>query len=86
MSYSILLHPHVLKFLDKLRDQSLKKRLENSIEALSLKPFPMGSKKLSGHDNSYRIRVGDYRIIYQVDQGVLTILVLTIGHRREVYR
>ena len=41
---------------------------------------------MGGSDDFYRIRVGDYRIIYQVDQGVLTILVLTIGHRREVYR
>jgi mRNA interferase RelE/StbE len=39
-----------------------------------------------GHPNRYRIRVGDYRIIYEVNDGIITVLVLAIGHRREVYR
>ncbi len=43
-------------------------------------------KKITGHEDRYRLRVGDYRILYEVDDGVLTVLVVTVGHRREVYR
>lgn len=49
-------------------------------------PFPGGVKKLQGEEKIYRVRVGDYRIIYEVQSAVLVVLVLKIGHRREVYR
>jgi mRNA interferase RelE/StbE len=43
-------------------------------------------KKLEGHDNRYRLRVGDYRVIYEIIDGQLIILVVGVGHRREIYR
>ncbi|GAA1264042.1 hypothetical protein GCM10009665_61910 [Kitasatospora nipponensis] len=46
----------------------------------------LGIRKLSGHEGLYRLRVGEYRLIYEVRDGVLVILVLHVGHRREVYR
>ncbi len=50
-------------------------------------PFPPDVEKLSGIDEDwYRVRVGDYRIIYDVDEGRLIVLVIRIGHRREVYK
>jgi mRNA interferase RelE/StbE len=57
-----------------------------AIDALRLEPRPHGSKKLVGEDNLYRIRTGDYRIIYQVRDKQLIILVIAIGNRRDIYR
>jgi len=61
-------------------------RLKPKIDALSQEPRPAGMVKLSGKDDLYRIRVGNYRIIYAIEDDQLLVLVLTIGHRREVYR
>ena len=47
-------------------------------------PRPLGCKKLKGRD-AYRIRIGDYRVIYEIQDGKLIVTVITIGHRREVY-
>ena len=49
-------------------------------------PRPQGSKKLGGEDGLYRIRVGDYRIVYAIRDDILVVLVVRIGHRSEVYR
>ena len=56
------------------------------IDALALDPRPEGCVKLSGMQSTYRVREGDYRVIYQVKDQRLLVLVLEIGHRREVYR
>lgn len=61
-------------------------RIITAVEGLSLDPFPSGHTKLSGSERAYRIRVGDYRIIYEVFSGVLLIEVVRIGHRRDVYK
>ncbi len=71
----------------KRLDTTSKQRIMKAIYALREEPFPAGVKKLKGQSEElYRIRVGDYRIIYTVKDGELLILVLTIGHRRDVYR
>ena len=62
------------------------KRIAARVDALAEDPFPSGAKKLSGKENIYRVRTGDYRVIYEVRKNVLLILVLKIGHRKEVYR
>jgi len=54
--------------------------------ALSDDPFPTGSRKLSGYDDVFRIRVGVYRVIYDVADAALVIIILKIGHRKDVYR
>lgn len=56
------------------------------MDALSLNPRPRGVKKLEGERELYRLRSGDYRIIYRVEDRVLLVLVIAIGHRREIYR
>ena len=56
------------------------------MDALSENPRPSGHKKLSGPDAFYRIRVGDYRIVYEIHDSKLVILVITIEHRGKVYR
>lgn len=60
-------------------------RIGRSIDALSRQPIPPTAKKLSGHEDLYRVRAGDYRIVYTVRHEVLIVLVVAIGHRREIY-
>lgn len=62
------------------------KRLDACILGLADDPLPPGVKKLKNSDGLYRVRVSDYRIIYRIEQDILTVLVVKIGHRREVYR
>lgn len=62
------------------------RRLTRAMLALPEDPFPPGSRKLSGHDDVFRIRVGVYRVIYSVADAALVIIILKIGHRKDVYR
>jgi mRNA interferase RelE/StbE len=65
---------------------SMLHRIDTAILGLSVAPHPPGSKKLRGAEDLYRIRVGDHRIIYQVDDKRLVVLIINIGHRRDIYR
>jgi mRNA interferase RelE/StbE len=85
MTWEVVFSDASKKFLKKLRDATLLDRLIAATEKLSADPRPHGCRKLAGTSDRYRIRVGDYRIIYRVDDGKVTVLVLLIGHRREVY-
>jgi len=82
--YKIIMSPSSLK---KLRDleKPLRKRIGQRIEQLATTPRHRQSRKLKGEDNIYRNRVGDYRIIYKIQDDELTVLVLDVGHRREIY-
>ena len=84
MSYQVILPKSVRKELDRLPDEIAKKVLAR-LAALETDPRPPDVKKLKGRD-AWRIRIGDYRVIYEIHDRVLRILVITIGHRREVYR
>ncbi len=64
--------------------KSVFKRVDAKIQSLSEDPHPRGSKKLD--DDLFRVRVGDYRIIYQVISGRIVIVIIRVRHRREVYR
>jgi mRNA interferase RelE/StbE len=61
-------------------------RILRSISLLADEPRPSGCRKLSGYDDIYRIRIGHYRVIYEIDGKRIIIVILKIGHRREVYR
>jgi mRNA interferase RelE/StbE len=61
-------------------------RILDKIEALHKNPYPYDVRKISGSEHTYRIRVGDYRIVYSVLEKVLVIEIVRIGHRREVYK
>ena len=63
-----------------------KHRLKPKIDALAQNPRPSGVVKLSGEDDLYRIRVGNYRITYSIQDNHLLVLVVKIGHRRDIYR
>ncbi len=60
-------------------------KIIEDISSLAAAPRPAGCKKLKGYKNSYRIRAGDYRIIYEVEDKILRILVIAVGHRKDVY-
>ena len=85
MAYRIEYTPVASKFLRGLRDQKLLKRFDAAISELSENPRPAGSTKLTGLPY-WRLRVGDYRIVYRIQDDVLVVLVVEIGHRREIYR
>ncbi len=72
------------KFLKTLQISD-RKRIDIALALLADNPMPPKAKKLAGR-NGYRIRVGDYRIIYEIQKSVLVILIIDIGHRREIYR
>lgn len=62
------------------------KKILLKISGLSINPIPKGSKKLSGLMNSFRIRSGDYRVIYFIDFNDLTVKITDVGHRKDVYK
>ena len=61
-------------------------RVVRAVRALADDPVPRGSRRLTGYDDVFRIRIGPYRVLYSVATSTLTVLVLKIGHRRDVYR
>lgn len=61
-------------------------RIAASIDKLGADPRPAGCVKLVGFETAYRIRVGDYRVIYQIHDSVMIILVIEVGHRKDIYR
>ncbi len=84
-SYNIVFKPSVEKDLRSL-PKSVIGRVLRQIEVLRKNPFPRQSVKLAGAEQLYRIRVGDYRVVYAVDKEDKEIMVHHIRHRREVYR
>lgn len=65
--------------------QSFHKRIAVRISGLAENPRPTGCQKLSGQDG-YRIRIGDYRVVYTIDDKTSVVTVIAVGHRREIYR
>ncbi|MFQ6026414.1 MAG: type II toxin-antitoxin system RelE/ParE family toxin [Dehalococcoidia bacterium] len=64
----------------------LGRRILTSLESLAIQPRPRQSRKLTGSENSYRLQVGDYRILYEIDDTNKIITVFAVGHRRDIYR
>lgn len=84
-SYKVFFKPSADRQLRKLSD-GLQRRIVGEVEALARIPRPRGVVKLAGHENLWRIRVGDYRIVYEIHDSRLVILVLRLAHRKDVYR
>lgn len=83
--YKIEWKRSAVKELKKLSKENINRILE-TVEALTSSPLPNQTKKLVGSENSFRIRVGDYRIIYTVSSKILTIEIIRVGHRRDIYK
>ena len=67
-------------------DGPARRRVQAAIELLAVDARPPGAKKLAGGDGEWRVRTGDYRIVYEIRDDVLFVLVLAVGHRRDIYR
>jgi mRNA interferase RelE/StbE len=85
MRYEIIIKPAAEKGLDKV-PRPVRRRILEALEELRSNPRPLGCVKLSGDENLWRIRVGDYRAVYEIQEKVLLVLVLRIAHRKDVYR
>lgn len=83
--YSLYLKPSARKELDALKNPVFD-RIDKKIMALAANPRPSGSKKLHGHRGHWRIRVGDYRVVYILDDANRRIDVTRVAHRKDVYQ
>ena len=82
--YTVVVTEKIRKIILKL-PSPVAVKIENSLLDLEEDPRPPGCKKLKGR-KAYRIRVGDYRIIYEIEDNILRIVVIDLGHRKDVYR
>jgi mRNA interferase RelE/StbE len=83
--YEVLLERRAERDLKKL-SQAMFYRVIPQIKDLSENPKPSGCRKITGSKNDWRIRIGDYRIIYEIDEKEKAVKVMRIRHRREVYK
>ena len=82
--YKIEIKKSAQKEIKQLPDNDLK-RVVDKITLLAKEPRPQGSKKLSGEEK-YRVRVGNYRILYSIEDQILVVYVVKVGHRKDIYR
>jgi mRNA interferase RelE/StbE len=85
MAYRVEIKPQAEKALFKIPNPQ-HRRIAEAIDSLTRDPRPAGCRKLVGADNAYRIRIGDYRIVYEIVDRVLYVYVVRIAHRKEVCR
>jgi mRNA interferase RelE/StbE len=85
MSYRIRIKALAEKSLGKIPNPH-RRRIAKAVDALARNPRPAGCTKLVGADDAYRIRVGDYRIVYEIVDKVLTVYVIHVAHRKDIYR
>jgi mRNA interferase RelE/StbE len=85
MTYHIVIANSAKRDLRRL-DSALQRRIAIRLQVFKGTPRPTGASKLRGRKDQWRIRVGDYRIIYEIDEDEQLVIVLRIAHRREAYR
>lgn len=85
MTYRISLAPPAARQLRKF-DPQTRRRIQAVLELLATEPRPPAATRLVGGAGEWRVRTGDYRIIYEIRDDLLLVLVLRVGHRRDVYR
>ena len=83
--YDVFIKPSALKELEAVASKKDRQRIVRSISTLAEDPRPTGCRKLSGRDK-YRLRSGQYRIVYAVQDAILVVTIMKVGHRRDVYR
>jgi mRNA interferase RelE/StbE len=84
-SYTVIFKPSADKALRKL-PVKVQRRIAAATDTLADDPRPSGCIKLEGEENLYRIRVGEYRIVYTIQDETLIVLVVRVAHRKDVYR
>ncbi|MGI8535080.1 MAG: type II toxin-antitoxin system RelE family toxin [Mycobacteriales bacterium] len=84
MTYRVGLAPSAARQLRKLEPQA-RRRVQAAIELLATEPRPPAATRLVGGAGEWRVRTGDFRIVYEIGDEALVVLVLRVGHRRDVY-
>jgi mRNA interferase RelE/StbE len=85
-SYSVLVTQVAARQLEAIGSRRDRERVAARIAALADDPRPHGIEKLSGHEQKYRVRQGDYRILFEIEDQRLIVYVIKVGHRRDVYK
>ncbi len=85
-SYKVLIKRSAAKEIEAVGQKSDRQRIVTSIRSLVRDPRPAGCEKLSGSRDRYRLRVGRYRIVYSIGDTELIVVVVRVGHRKDVYR
>lgn len=83
--YKVFLRPSAVKDLDRL-ELKIRSRVVKALCSLEESPRPWGAKKLAGGEAQWRLRIGDYRILYEILDDAATVRVFRVVHRREAYR
>lgn len=84
MAHRIEVSPAAARQLNKI-DRRVLPQIAEKIDSLASEPRPHGCEKLSGYHSLYRVRVGDYRIVYRVEDQLVLVVVLRVGNRAEIY-
>ncbi|MBI3916831.1 MAG: type II toxin-antitoxin system RelE/ParE family toxin [Betaproteobacteria bacterium] len=84
--YRLLIKASAAKELDAVGTKADRQRIVQRMRTLAAAPRPQGSEKLAGYTDRYRVRQGNYRIIYLIDEGRREVTIFKIGHRKDVYR
>lgn len=85
-AYRLLIKASAAKEIEAVGAKADRKRIINGIQALADDPRAHGSEKLAGSANRYRVRQGQYRIVYLIDDGRHEVTIFKVGHRKDVYR
>jgi len=85
VTYRIALAPPAARQLRKF-DPQIRRRIQAALELLAVEPRPPAATRLVGGSGEWRVRTGDYRIVYEIHDDELLVLVLRVGHRRDIYR
>ena len=85
-SYSLAIKKSAARELETVPGKKDRQRIVDRIQHLAENPRPPGMEKLSGTADKYRVRQGDYRIVYELDKKAGTVLIVKVGHRKDVYR
>jgi len=85
-NYRLLIKPSAAKEVEKVGSKRDRRRIVQKIGGLAAEPRPSGAEKLAGYDDRYRMRQGNYRVVYLIDDARLEVTVYKVGHRKDVYR
>ena len=85
-AYRLLVKPSAAKEIEAIGTKRDRQQIVRRVQAFATEPRPTGCEKLAGHSTLFRVRQGQYRVIYTVNDAQRTVEVVKVGHRREVYR
>lgn len=85
-SYSLFIKPSAAKEIEAVGQKKDRQRIVSAVRSLASNPRPNGCEKLAAEGDRYRVRVGRYRVIYSIGDSELVVVVVRVGHRKDVYR